>query len=68
MKERKWKFQTQNIPLAYLEVLQPYFISLRRRVQKQGIPTLTLDREKLDFKQAAGKAEVVAKVTALLKL
>lgn len=66
MQKRGWKYQTQNIPVTYLESLQPYFVSLHRRARKRGIPTLTLEREKINLKSAAGKAEALSKVNAFL--
>lgn len=68
MQKRNWKYQTRNIPITYLKSLEPYFGSLRRRVQKQSIPTLVLDREKINLKSDAGRAQVLDQVRPFLGL
>lgn len=66
MTRRGWKYQTDNVRLNYLVSLHHYFTSFRRAMQKTGIPMLVLNREKMNFKSKAGKAEALARVREFL--
>lgn len=67
MQARGWEYQTEHIMLDYLTVLRGYFESYRDTLRAQGVPLLELDSEKLDFMNAEGQREALARVQVFLE-
>ncbi|TAH53804.1 MAG: hypothetical protein EYC68_01835 [Chloroflexota bacterium] len=66
MKQRGWKYQTENIALKYLAALQKYIAAFQNVVQQSQLPYLELDSDALDFTAAKDQAMVITQVRTFL--
>lgn len=66
MKKRGWAYQTENIALAYIAILEKYIREYQAILEQQGLPVLELDSDGLDFMSEDGQAEVLERVRAFL--
>lgn len=67
MKQRGWRYQTENIALEYLNTLQRYITLFYEALRGKNSPVLELDSTRIDFTRAKGQAEVIERVRAFLE-
>lgn len=66
MRERGWTYQTRNLQLDYLVIIQRYLDAFQASVRQQGIPCLVLARDEFDFKSDEGQSETSAHIRPFL--
>jgi deoxyadenosine/deoxycytidine kinase len=65
MQRRAWTYQIDAIDRAYIEVLNSYFEQMLGMVQ-QGVPSLVLSSEDIDFTSQSGRREALSRVKSFL--